>query len=104
MVSKMFKFYSRLIGLPYLYKTIAPEIYEIVEKESLHLEVDPEKLEEGNDLDEMRWTLMAQSQKILKQILKSVIEIPRYNNIWSAEQKRKRRRRQREEWLKRGDS
>jgi len=76
MVSKMFKFYSRLVGLPYLYRTVAPEIYEIVEKEELHLEVDPEKLEEGSDLDEMRWTLMAQSQKILKQILNSVTQIP----------------------------
>lgn len=68
MVSKMFKFYSRLIGLPYLYMTIGPEISELIEEE-LGLEVDPEKMEEGTDLDEMRWTLMAQSQKILKSIL-----------------------------------
>ncbi len=38
MVSKMFKFYSRLIGLPYLYETIGPEISELIEEE-LGLEV-----------------------------------------------------------------
>jgi len=75
MVSKMFKFYSRLIGLPYLYETIGPEINEIIEDE-LGLEVDPEKMEEGTDLDEMRWTLMAQSQKILKSVLNSVDKCP----------------------------
>jgi hypothetical protein len=38
--------------------------------------VDPEKMEDGTDLDEMRWTLMAQSQKILKSILNTVEECP----------------------------
>jgi len=75
MVSKMFKFYSRLIGLPYLYTTIGPEITELIDLQ-LGLEVDPEKMEEGTDLDEMRWTLMAQSQKILKQVLASLEEVP----------------------------
>lgn len=75
MVSKMFKFYSRLIGLPYLYTTIGPELNELIEEE-LGLEVDPEKMEEGTDLDEMRWTLMAQSQKILKTILASDGDCP----------------------------
>jgi len=70
MVSKMFKFYSRLIGLPYLYLTIGPELFELIEQE-IGLEVDPEKMEEGTDLDEMRWTLMAQCQKILKSVLNS---------------------------------
>jgi len=75
MVSKMFKFYSRLIGLPYLYETIGPELCELIEDE-LGLEVDPEKMEEGTDLDEMRWMLMAQSQKILKQVLNSFDDCP----------------------------
>jgi len=75
MVSKMFKFYSRLIGLPYLYTTIGPELDELIAEE-LGLEVDPEKMEEGTDLDEMRWTLMAQSQKILKSILNTVDNCP----------------------------
>jgi len=75
MVSKMFKFYSRLIGLPYLYTTIGPELCELIEEE-LGLEVDPEKMDEGTDLDEMRWTLMAQSQKILKSVLNSVDQCP----------------------------
>jgi len=75
MVSKMFKFYSRLIGLPYLYLTIGPEMDELIADE-LGLEVDPEKMEEGTDLDEMRWTLMAQSQKILKAIMNSVEDCP----------------------------
>jgi len=75
LVSKMFKFYSRLIGLPYLYITIGPEMDELIAEE-LGLEVDPEKMEEGTDLDEMRWTLMAQSQKILKTILNSVDDCP----------------------------
>jgi len=75
MVSKMFKFYSRLIGLPYLYVTIGPELGKLIEEE-LGLEVDPEKMEEGRDLDEMRWALMSQSQKILKQILGSDVELP----------------------------
>lgn len=91
MVSKMFKFYSRLIGLPYLYTTIGillddiknqlklgPEIDELIFEE-LGLEVDPEKMEEGADLDEMRWTLMAQSQKILKTILNTVENCPAYD-------------------------
>lgn len=71
----MFKFYSRLIGLPYLYVTIGPEITQLV-AEQIGLEVDPEKMEDGADLDEMRWTLMAQSQKILKQILNSSDNCP----------------------------
>jgi len=75
MVSKMFKFYSRLIGLPYLYTTIGPELDELIDEE-LGLEVDPEKMEDGTDLDEMRWTLMAQSQKILKSILNTVENCP----------------------------
>jgi len=75
MVSKMFKFYSRLIGLPYLYTTIGPELDELISEE-LGLEVDPEKMEDGADLDEMRWTLMAQSQKILKTILNNVENCP----------------------------
>eukprot|EP01114_Cavostelium_apophysatum_P003999 TRINITY_DN1412_c0_g2_i5.p1 TRINITY_DN1412_c0_g2~~TRINITY_DN1412_c0_g2_i5.p1 ORF type:complete len:1014 (-),score=174.59 TRINITY_DN1412_c0_g2_i5:78-3119(-) len=75
MVSKMFKFYSRLIGLPYLYITIGPEMDELIAEE-LGLEVDPEKMEEGTDLDEMRWTLMAQSQKILKTVLNSIEDCP----------------------------
>jgi len=75
MVSKMFKFYSRLIGLPYLYITIGPELGKLIEEE-LGLEVDPEKMEEGKDLDEMRWALMSQSQKILKQILISDEKCP----------------------------
>lgn len=75
MVSKMFKFYSRLIGLPYLYETIGPELCELIEEE-LGLEVDPEKMEEGTDLDEMRWMLMAQSQKILKSILNNIERCP----------------------------
>jgi len=75
MVSKMFKFYSRLIGLPYLYVTIGPELGKLIEEE-LGLEVDPEKMAEGKDLDEMRWALMSQSQKILKQILLSHEQCP----------------------------
>jgi len=75
MVSKMFKFYSRLIGLPYLYVTVGPEISKLIEEE-LGLEVDPEKMEEGKDLDEMRWSLMSQSQKILKQIMVSENDCP----------------------------
>jgi len=75
MVSKMFKFYSRLVGLPYLYITIGPELGKLIEEE-LGLEVDPEKMEEGKDLDEMRWALMSQSQKILKQILVSDEKCP----------------------------
>lgn len=75
MVSKMFKFYSRLIGLPYLYVTIGPELGKIIEEE-MGLEVDPEKMEEGKDLDEMRWALMSQSQKILKQVLSSEDKCP----------------------------
>jgi len=75
MVSKMFKFYSRLIGLPYLYVTIGPELGKLIEEE-LGLEVDPEKMEDGKDLDEMRWALMSQSQKILKQILISHDKCP----------------------------
>jgi hypothetical protein len=42
------------------------------------VEVDPEKMEEGTDLDEMRWMLMAQSQKILKFILGSAESCPVY--------------------------
>jgi len=75
MVSKMFKFYSRLIGLPYLYLTIGPEIAQLVD-EKIGIEVDPDKMEEGSDLDEMRWMLMAQSQKILKEILNSSEKCP----------------------------
>lgn len=88
MVSKMFKFYSRLIGLPYLYETVGPELNQQI-WENLGLEVsiiicylicqvDPERMEEGADLNEMRWMLMAQSQKVLKAILKSVDRCPPY--------------------------
>jgi len=58
-----------------LYLTVGPELDELIAA-NLGLEVDPEKMEEGADLDEMRWMLMAQSQKILKQILNSSEECP----------------------------
>jgi neurofibromin 1 len=38
--------------------------------------VDPEKMVEGSDLDEMRWTLMAETQKILKSIINSIDKCP----------------------------
>lgn len=75
MVSKMFKFYSRLIGLPYLYVAIGQQLNQLI-WEGTGLEVDPERMEEGADLDEMRWTLMMVSQKILKGILSTVDKCP----------------------------
>lgn len=38
MVSKMFKFYSRLIGLPFIYETIGPPINQMI-YDKLGLEV-----------------------------------------------------------------
>lgn len=87
MVSKMFKSYSRLIGLPYLYETIGPQITELIFNQIglevlkwfvciYSVQVDPERMEEGEDLDEMRWKLMAESQKVLKAILNSVEKCP----------------------------
>jgi GTPase-activator protein for Ras-like GTPase len=75
MVSKMFKFYSRLVGLPYLYMTVAPTIVQLV-WENKGLEVDPERIAEDADLNEMRWMLMAQSQGVLKSILASSKNCP----------------------------
>jgi hypothetical protein len=51
-------------------------IRKFLENSKKKLEVDPEKMEEGTDLDEMRWMLMAQSQKILKFILGSAEKCP----------------------------
>jgi len=75
MASKMFRFYAKLIGSKYLYSTIGPEICELVDTQ-MGTEVDPEKMDEGLDVDENRWTLMAQSQKVLRQILGSLDACP----------------------------
>ena len=68
--SKLFRSLFMIVAMPYLYDTVGPEISEII-YEGRGLEIDPDKMESDQDLNEMRWLLMAQTQKIFKQIVRS---------------------------------
>jgi len=70
-----------------LYRLSIPELNQLI-FDKKGLEVDPERMEEGSDLDEMRWTLMAQSQKILKVILQSADKCPTQFRILCSELKK----------------
>ncbi|KAJ5077394.1 fibronectin type iii domain-containing 3ba-related [Anaeramoeba ignava] len=93
--SKLLAIYSRLYGLPYLYKTIGIEIYQICEELTNPVEVSEVKLlqsnnnnnnnpedsddstdREINSVDVNRWRLLLSAQKVLYRISKSLKFVP----------------------------
>jgi len=90
MSSKIFKFYSRIIGLPYLYDVLAKYVQQIEEisrrKEDnengemgildVDIEVDTQK-GEGVDADSNSMQLQFICSRILSSIFKSVAQIPK---------------------------
>lgn len=50
--TKMFKFYSKMHGLKFIFSTLASAIAELeheIKENNMHMEVDPNKMEEGED-------------------------------------------------------
>jgi hypothetical protein len=74
---KIFKAYSRLIGLRYIWKMFAGPLAHL-QKESneSEMEVDPERIEEGADEMANKWQLMLTAQKIFTAIERSLEYIP----------------------------
>lgn len=87
--TKAFKFYSKIVGIEYMYRTLAVLFYELKKKQAeetdkagsielfeTHLELDPEKL--GDTSDENLNTLLLQlmCQKFVTQISKSAPHLP----------------------------
>jgi hypothetical protein len=73
------KFYSKLVGLEYLWNTLSDGIYLLVEKTSageISTEMDPVLLGEEEDVKVNKYQLMLTAQQILSKILKSVEHIP----------------------------
>eukprot|EP01119_Soliformovum_irregulare_P023381 TRINITY_DN8156_c0_g2_i2.p1 TRINITY_DN8156_c0_g2~~TRINITY_DN8156_c0_g2_i2.p1 ORF type:complete len:1712 (+),score=184.19 TRINITY_DN8156_c0_g2_i2:33-5138(+) len=95
-VCKMTSFYSKLVGLPYLWKTLALAIHELNDlgkgdyddntkynSEGMtsimsqpSMEVDPNRLEEGEDEKVNQIQLQLMSQKLFAAITKSVDNLP----------------------------
>ncbi|KAJ6250734.1 ras gtpase-activating protein [Anaeramoeba flamelloides] len=79
LVSKMMKHYSFLVGLPYLYRTLGYEIFEIINEEGKELEVNVTKIDSDEDEDQVeinRWLLLGSTQKILTNIMNSTQDCP----------------------------
>jgi hypothetical protein len=73
------KFYSKLVGLEYLWNTLSDDIYLLVEKTSsgeISTEMDPVLLGEEEDVKVNKYQLLLTAQQILSKILKSVDHIP----------------------------
>jgi len=88
--SKIFKFYSRIIGLSYLYDILAKYVQQIEEiskrKEQnegdmgildLDVEVDTKNMEEGKDVESNSMQLQFICSRILGSIYKSAANIPK---------------------------
>jgi len=79
--TKLFKPYSKLHGLAYLFQTLAEPLV-ILEHETKEtdlattMEVDPDKLEEGADDIANKWQLMLTTQKVFDTIIHSVNIVP----------------------------
>ncbi|KAJ5080612.1 ras gtpase-activating protein [Anaeramoeba ignava] len=85
--SKLLGVYSKLYGLPYLYRTIAFEIFMICQELTDPVEVDERKLQDVkedvdledpdiNSIDVNKWRLLVSGQKILHRICKSASRTP----------------------------
>jgi hypothetical protein len=77
--TKMFRVYSKMHGLKYLFSVLSIPILELkgqIEQENVTLEVDPNKLEEGDDTASNRWQLLLITQKLFTAIIRSANEIP----------------------------
>eukprot|EP00029_Vermamoeba_vermiformis_P008886 TRINITY_DN427_c0_g1_i3.p1 TRINITY_DN427_c0_g1~~TRINITY_DN427_c0_g1_i3.p1 ORF type:complete len:1386 (-),score=362.76 TRINITY_DN427_c0_g1_i3:113-4270(-) len=73
------KFYSKLVGLEYLWNTLSDGIYLLVEKTSsgeISTEMDPVLLGEEEDVKVNKYQLMLTAQQILSKITKSVEHVP----------------------------
>jgi hypothetical protein len=73
------KFYSKLVGLEYLWNTLSDDIYLLVEKTSsgeISTEMDPVLLGEAEDVKVNKYQLLLTAQQILSKIIKSVEHIP----------------------------
>jgi len=88
LATKMFKFYSRMIGIEYLFNTLARYVAELevssrqkdegneLISTTIEMEVDPSKMTEAEDENVNTLQLMLVVQKIFNAILKSANAIP----------------------------
>eukprot|EP01156_Anaeramoeba_ignava_P002290 Anaeramoba_ignava/a218007_26.p1 GENE.a218007_26~~a218007_26.p1 ORF type:complete len:1896 (-),score=419.75 a218007_26:31-5718(-) len=90
--SKILSTYAKLHGLPYLYRTIAIEVFEICNELVDSVEVDERQLKNldledsdcksstddqiTQDVDVNKWRLLLTTQKILQRIFKSISKMP----------------------------
>jgi hypothetical protein len=77
--STSWKFYSKLVGLEYLWNTISDEIYLLIEKTSsgdISTEMDPILLGEEDNIKVNKYQLMLTAQQILSKIIRSVDNMP----------------------------
>lgn len=75
----MFKVYSKMHGLAYLFTTLAHLIVSLkheTETNEIQMEVDTFKLEEGEDSISNKWQLLLIAQKIWSSISKSATKAP----------------------------
>jgi len=82
--SKLFKHYSKLLGLPYLFQTLAFNVHDVCETysgendEQGTIELDPTKQGQGDNAGLNKFTLLLSCQKTLVEITRSVDNLP-YN-------------------------
>ncbi|KAJ3447944.1 ras gtpase-activating protein [Anaeramoeba flamelloides] len=76
--SKMMKNYSKLIGLPYLYRVLGKELFKINNELGYEVEVDVTRVDEDEEInvDVNKWFLAASAQSIFLDIIKSVDYCP----------------------------
>ncbi len=77
--TKLFKTYSRMVGLSYLWNVLASHIIQLQsepEEEGVSMEVDPNKVEEGADHVANKWQLLLTTQKIFTSIIRSSDALP----------------------------
>lgn len=77
--TKMFRIYSKMHGLKYLFSVLSVALLELknqIEQENVTLEVDPNKIEEGEDSISNRWQLLLIAQKLFTAIVRSASNLP----------------------------
>lgn len=87
---KMFKVYSKMVGIPYLWKTLGHFINEIAYADAsvvmsnrdrlipqnIEIEIDPTRLDDPSDEDINKLQLLLVTSKIFKALIKSIDDFP----------------------------
>jgi len=82
MASKMLKFYSKLVGLQYLWNTLSNDIFLLMERTKgeeaadFTFELDPVIKPDEEDVRVNKYQLLLTAQKVLSTIIRSLDEVP----------------------------